>query len=247
MRQIVLLSFLLVYSSSFACICGTTSVINRYNHSDFVADITIVKNYPNEGNINFYKSDIKINQLFKGRTLKSIFVYGRSDGQIGNSCSIFFPVGTNLIAYSNKDDKGIFTIGRCSNVNLDQVTTSQVKYEIAALNHITSNAQKDLDVVQFQENSDLRERLKKFNGLRLDQNYALFQIEFNSDFTVKSVIAINGFGDLIDKDLSSIFKEVIWIDGENPSRKEITQSSKLLFGIYYHPQTEDRKSFLSFY
>ena len=114
MKKIIQIILLLFSGAVFACICDPPKVTEKYIESDFVAKAKIIKNYKNVSSEELYKADILISELFKGESLKSIYVAGRSDGNMGSSCSIFIPENTELIIYARKDKDGKYRIGMCS-------------------------------------------------------------------------------------------------------------------------------------
>lgn len=116
MKHILQIVLLLFSVGIFACDCNRREITEKYIQSEFVANITITKIYPNQKNEKGYKADIKINDLYKGKKLKSIYIYGRSDNRIGSSCDIYIPVNTKLIAYAEKNSDGNFGIGMCSGI-----------------------------------------------------------------------------------------------------------------------------------
>lgn len=114
MKKILQISIFLFSIGVFAYDCDPPKITEKYTQSDFVANVTIIKIYPNQKNEQGYRADIKINELFKGDRLKSVYVYGRSDNGFGTSCDIYIPENTNLIAYASKNKDGNFGIGMCS-------------------------------------------------------------------------------------------------------------------------------------
>lgn len=140
-----LLSIIILYSMSFTsfCDCAIYQLPEKYIESGFVADITILKLYPNQKNKKGHKADIKINKLFKGKRMKSIYVYGLNDEDYedddgfikdSNSCDLYIPVNTRLIAYAKKNKDGNFGIGMCSGLlYLNKVNKENQKAELELL------------------------------------------------------------------------------------------------------------------
>ena len=98
----LLFGFILSYHVN-ACDCKEFLDNEKIEQADFIADILILKNYDSENDHQQYKADIKINKLYKGNSIESIFIHG-VNGNTKNlsTCSIFIPEGTRLIAYSKK-------------------------------------------------------------------------------------------------------------------------------------------------
>ena len=173
-KKILQITFLLFSIQAFACDCDPLNITEKYTQSDFVANVTILKIYPNQENEQGYRADIKINELFKGKPLKSIYVYGRSDNGIGSSCDIHIPANTKLIAYARKNDSGKFGIGMCSGIMyLDysaiyKKKTSKNKKELKRqireleiLKIFKSKNIKFTDKINYREKAKLHQELKK--------------------------------------------------------------------------------------
>lgn len=77
--------------------CGIFSFTEHFESADYVAVGKIIKVYPNVSDEEIYKADIQVFNLIKGPKISSIYVYGRSDGKIGGSCSIYTPEGKDYI------------------------------------------------------------------------------------------------------------------------------------------------------
>ncbi|SCY29283.1 hypothetical protein SAMN05192588_2091 [Nonlabens sp. Hel1_33_55] len=246
MKNYLPLIFLFFSFFSTACSCVVPTITTKYAQSDFVANITIIKKYPNTGSEEFYRADVRIKELFKGEKVKSIYVSGRSDGKIGSSCSIYIPEGTNLIAYSQRNKGGFLKIGMCSGLlYLDKASKSDREIEI--LEEFKAKNISFIDKINYREKSDLRGKLKQFDGIELDKKFGLFQIILNSNLSIKSVEEIHGFANTIDDELIVVLKESKWIDARNRSRINIAQDSKILVGFYYHPKANDKSSFLTYF
>ncbi len=217
-------------------------------HSDFVAKIRIVKNYKSEGKEELYKSDILIEELYKGQPLKFIYVEGRNtdnDLDIGSSCAIFIEEGTELIAYGTKDDKGRMTIGMCSGLlYLTGIYKKNGTQEIEILRTLKKNN------ISYTNNINIRPKggflgLKIFSGIELEKSFAIYEITFSSDMKVKNVREISGFGNKIDRQLLEIIRNREWTPNHNTELSDISENCKVLLGIYYYPKTRGHKSFLS--
>ncbi|MCH2194454.1 hypothetical protein [Kordia sp.] len=259
-KKILQITFLLFSIQAFACDCDPLNITEKYTQSDFVANVTILKIYPNQENEQGYRADIKINELFKGKPLKSIYVYGRSDNGIGSSCDIHIPANTKLIAYARKNDSGKFGIGMCSGIMyLDysaiyKKKTSKNKKELKRqireleiLKIFKSKNIKFTDKINYREKAKLHQELKKFNGIELEKNFGIYEIIFESNLSIRNVIEISGFKNSIDQELIEIIKKTEWTSFDKGVKDTVPENSKLLIGIYYYPKEKGNPSFLSQY
>jgi len=245
MKKILQIFIILISPFAFACDCDEPKITEKYIQSEFVADVTILKIYPNQRNEDGYRADIKINELFKGERLKSIYVYGRSDNGFGTSCDIYIPVNTKLIAYARQNKNGNFGIGMCSGLLYLNEHNERQKREFEILRTFTKNSIKFTDKISYREKSKLHQDLKEFKGIELDKSFGIYEIVFESDLTIKYVTEVSGFGNPIDKTLIDIISNTKWSSYYNGINDKVPNDSKLLLGIYYYPEEKGNPSFLS--
>ena len=242
---------LLSYNLASACECPIITFTERFTRSDFVAEIRITKNFDNEGEEELYKSDIQILNLYKGDSINSIYVAGRSDGEMGSSCSIYIRENTVLFAYANKNRGGKFTIGMCSGLtytkNHRYIYDRGIQRERAMLSILKNKNIVFTDKIRYGPRSTLHSDLGQFDGIKLNKNFALFEITFASDLTIKSVTKISGFRRRLDRNLVEMLDKSKWGSSDNGIRDSIPDNSKLLIGIYYYPKEVENPSFLSLF
>lgn len=246
MKNILFIVFSLISFSAWACSCAPINMTEKYIESDFVAMITITKIYPNEKNANSYRADIKINDLFKGEKLKSIYVYGRSDKSMGTSCDIFIPENTKLVAYARKDSDGNYIVGMCSGLlylNGRDSKRQDIELEILEVfkskNIDYTNKTRYLDITNFRAN------LNQFKGIQFDKKYGIYEITLDKDLKSTRVKEISGFGGDIDDEMIQILSKTKWGLANPKMKDEISNSNKLLVGIYYYDADKNNPSFLS--
>ena len=248
MKKILQITIFLFSIGVFACDCDSPKITEKYTQSDFVANVTIIKIYPNQKNEQGYRADIKINELFKGDRLKSIYVYGRSDNGNGTSCDIYIPENTNLIAYASKNKDGNFGIGMCSGLlYLNKTNQKRKKRELDILKTFKSKNINFTDKISYREKAKLHKELEQFKGIELEKKYGIYEITFASDLSIKNVNAISGFNHSIDQKLIEIIKKTEWTSFDKGIKNKVPENSKLLIGIYYYPNEKGNQSFLSQY
>ncbi len=256
MKQILQTIIFLFSVGIFACSCDDPKITEKYIQSDFVANVTIIKIYPNKKNEQGYKADIKINELYKGEILKSVYVYGRSDNRIGSSCDIFIPANTKLIAYATRNTDGNYGIGMCSGLMYLDYSNSyrkntkgleRQKREIEILKTFKDKKIGFTNKINYQEKAKLHENLRQFKGIVLNKNFGLYEITFASDLSIKNVKEIDGFKNVIDQKLIEVIKKTEWSSFNREVRDKVPENSKLLIGIYYYPEEKGNPSFLSQY
>lgn len=258
MKHLLSIAFVFFSYGVFGCDCNFPNLTEKYISSEFVAAITITNIYLNEKDEHWYKADIEVNELFKGENLESILVYGRSDGGFGSSCDIFIPSGAKLIAFSKKNQNGEVYIDMCSgflyldyNFQLRNPTKKSKKQierqetEIEILQLLRKKNISYTSDIPYQPDIHFSKRLEQFKGVSLDKRYALFEIIFAQDLSVKEIIEISGFDHPIDEELKELFKNTMWTKRRIDEDKTLQNGSRFLIGIYYYKQEKDESSFLS--
>ena len=249
MKKILQIIIFFSITISSACDCVISNFTEKYSHADFVAEIKITKTYPNQGNKELYKSDIQILNLFKGDSLNSIYVVGRSDENMGSSCDIYIPEETQLLAYAYKNEDGKYLIEMCSGLTYTKnhyyINDEKVIKEKEMLSVLKKENKKLINRIRFDNNGYLNEQLNQFRGVELNKEFSLFEIKFSSDLKVKQVKVISGFEKDLDKKLVDILKSIEWRSFNNGVKNKIPENTKMLFEIHYYPGEKGNSSFLS--
>ncbi len=246
MKRIIQITIFLFSLRIFACTCDVPKITEKYTKSEFVAKAKIIKNYRNQISKSHYKADIIITELFKGESLKSIYVAGRSDGGIGNSCSIFIPENTELIIYARKNKDGKYSVGMCFGLlYLNKRNIKRQNRELSILRMFKAKKIAFTDKISYREKGKLHKNLEQFKGIELEKNYGIYEITFSPNLTIKDVIEISGFRNPIDQKLIEIIKKTEWTSFDNGIKGKVPDNSKLLIGIYYYPEEKGHLSFIS--
>ena len=207
--------------------------------------------YLNESAEEVYKSDIDVLDLYKGEKLDQIYINGRSDDNMGSSCSLFIPVNTELFAYAYRDKKGRYRIGMCSGLVYfnygPYINTERIEKEETILEILKGYNVSTPKNIRFDTNGELYDELEQFKGLTLEKEFALFNITFNSKAKVKKIVLLSGFKTRLDRKLARILKKLEWRGFTNSKLGPVPEGTQLLFGIYYFEAQENNPSFLSEY
>ena len=247
MRYFFTIAILLFSLKTYSCSCaGMYSVSEKFSKADFVAKGKIIKNYKNKGEEETYKSDIKIDQIFKGVKVNSLLVYGNNGADTFSSCDIFIKEGTELIFYANKNYEGKLQIGFCSGlVYFKQV--NKFKKELEILDILKMLKDKHFNKINLHPRS-LSIDLKKFNGINLKKRFAIFEISFDKKLNISDVKIVSGFGNKnIDKKVIEVLNQSLWKVHQNNEKNEVFEGYKHIVDIYYYSQQGNNKSFLSLY
>ncbi|WP_218598761.1 hypothetical protein [Polaribacter sp. NJDZ03] len=248
MKKILHITLFLFSIGVFACDCMPPNLTEKYSKSEFVAKVKIVRNYSNENSKELYKADIIVEELFKGKNIKSIIIAGRSDGKIGSSCSMFIPENTELIIYTSKNKNGNYVVGMCSGLlRFNDWNIKKQRKELEILKALKSKDINFTNKISFRPESNIRNELQQFKGIKLEKKYGIYEIKFESDLTIKSVSKLIGFDNPIDLKLIEIIRQTKQSSFDKEIKNKVPENSRLLIGIYYYDREKSNSSFLSQY
>ncbi|CAM1355080.1 hypothetical protein [Tenacibaculum ascidiaceicola] len=251
MRKILFLVLVLLSSYLYSCDCGIETVVNKFAYSAFVAKGKIIKNYKNSRGENVYKADIKIDKLYKGEKVESVFVYGRSDEKMGTSCDIFIPVETELIFYAHKDKSGRLIIGMCSGLlYLNKKPSREKEKEIRELKMLKSLSKlndKDVNKVKLYP-SKIGSLLDDLKGSDSKKKYGIYKLIFSKKLRLKRIKVVDGFTDKnIDEKIKRIFKNVKWELLRDRDSIKLKNNYTYFLDIYHYPKEKNNKSFYTIF
>lgn len=102
--------------NTLACSCSILSTItSEYQTSDFVGVVKIIKNHKNYPDTNeYYKADVEVLNLYKGKTIKSLHVLGNNGGKSYNSCGTFIGEGEIRLVFGKINKETLMTTSLCT-------------------------------------------------------------------------------------------------------------------------------------
>lgn len=154
---------------------------------------------------------------------------------MGSSCSIFIPKNTELIIYAQKNNNGKYTIGMCSGLlYLKKNNLQKQVRELDILQMFKSKGIKFTDKIIYREKGTLSKNLEEFKGIKLDENYGIYEITFDSNLKIKNVTEISEFENPIDTKLIDIIFTTEWNSNDGNLKNSIPDNSKLLIEIYFY-------------
>ena len=116
MKKLILFYFFFASTLIFACKCANQSFGENFAQNDFVAEIEILKTYnvdfKTDDEERFYKADIKILKLYKGKAISSILIRGKIGEIHGPACEVEINGGEKFLVYL--DTKSDFGISSCT-------------------------------------------------------------------------------------------------------------------------------------
>lgn len=193
---------LLASVAVFACKCNIQSFGENFAQNDFVAEIEILKVYnidfSNEEDDRFYKADIKILKLYKGKEVLSIFVKGKVDEVYNSACEIAVKKGNKFLIYL--DTKNDFTLSSCTAKK--DLNDSDIDKERKALEFLIEKKINNTNCFYFSG-----DYFEKFKNLKSQNDFAVYQLKINSKSKIESVSVLQNFGSSEDKNILNIIKK----------------------------------------
>ncbi len=105
MRKVTLICCLFASTLIFACKCANQSFGENFSQNNFVAEIEILKTYnvdfKTDDEERFYKADIKILKLYKGKAVSSLLIRGKIGEIYGPACEVEINAGEKFLVYLN--------------------------------------------------------------------------------------------------------------------------------------------------
>lgn len=192
---------LLISTFSFACSCDYGTFGENFANNDFVAEIEILKTYDVNfkiGNDNrFYKADIKILKLYKGKLISSFILAGRVGKSDIGACEIEVKKGDKFLVYLNSKNKYIMYY--CSPrkyLNNENINVERKALEFLIKKNI-SNSNCFYSVGN---------HFEKFKSLNPKNDFAVYKLKINSKSKIESISVIQDFGMSKDSEIKNIIK-----------------------------------------
>lgn len=208
MKKTAILFGLIISSFVFACKCNNGNFGENFAQNDFIAEIEVLKTYNfdlKRDDERFYKAEIKILKLYKGRAISNILVNGRVEEVYGPACEIRISKGDKFLVYLSKDDD--FLMSSCTAKKF--LNDKNINTEREALTFLMNKNIKKTNVSYLSD-----DHFMKFRDLNPKNNFAVYKIKTDSRSKAVSISAIQNFGTSKDDEIISIIKnELVFFRG----------------------------------
>ena len=192
---------LLFSTSIFACKCDYRSFGENFSNNDFVGEVEILKVYnvdlKTDEDDRFYKADIKILKLYKGKPLESILIRGKVEHIFGPACEIEVKKGEKFLIYLNLNEN--FGMSSCTpkiGLNNPHIDKERRAIELLMSHQITHT-----NSFYFSDNY-----FNKFKNLTPKNDFAVYKLKVNSKSKVESISVIQDFETSQDAEIKKIIK-----------------------------------------
>jgi hypothetical protein len=258
MKKRFLLYLFFVSTYTFACSCAKFGTpFHLYSSSELVADVTFTKVYPDLENKNspYINVDLKFNEIFKGKRIKNIKVYGaifEGEKIYGSftSCSLGAKVGQRMIVFMKKNEEGLFVLHYCDHKIYEENRFSGISFN-ESKNILRLIKTKDLPAnnkysfVNFGFDNDTnKDDFEKVKGLKAKNRFAIFEITLNTDGSFKEVNQIQKF----ESEKDDVIFEIVKNGKINvKSVSNISDGEKFTLIMFSYPKEKNNMSFISQY
>jgi len=254
MKKTLLIILFYFYSNyAFSCVCGSSTLIERFQKSEFVAKVKILKITNIENDFDYQNAEIEVINLYKGEKLQTIKILYA----INSSCSLYVPENSIWLVFADTYN-GKLSFGYCSgskqidrNFNSNEYPNAQENYNQSIQRKLSVlNILKENKITDFNENDLWIIHSKKcesdFKGFEVNDNnnIALYEIKVNSNLKIKKVRALKEFdnADLSKEILKCLSKNII-ID--NKKIKKIPKKTTIYVAYYFYKKGSQYESFIS--
>lgn len=237
---------------TFSCDCVITPLLEKYQRSDFVAKIKILKVKQDDNNKDYHDIDFELINLYKGESINKIKIAS----VINTSCSFLPSENTTWLIFASIDRNGFLSSGACSgNEQIDQAF-DLVMYPNLDIKYKKSIDLKleVLDYLKSKKNSfdnkfkltptNLRPCLDDLKGYEEKNSFAVYQVIVNRDLSIKKIKVLMRFKNTsLSKKLKVCLRENMKISAQN--MKVIPEKAKMTIIYFYYSFDKNNQSFIS--
>ncbi len=202
MKKILILFVLLNSFWVYACKCNQQSFGENFAQNDFIGEIEILKTYNISSKKNdderFYKADIKILKLYKGKSISSIIIRGKIGEIFRPACEIEVKKGDRFLIYLNSKDN--FGMSSCTYTK--NLSHKRIDDERKALYFLIKNKIRNTDSFYFSG-----DYFKKYKKLKPQNDFAVYRLKINSKSKIESMITLQSFGLPHEKEIINDIKK----------------------------------------
>lgn len=246
MKKPILLVFILSLAftlSSYACSCSIfDTVTSQYQKADFVATLKIIRNYKNFPDTNqYYKADVEIIDLYKGKTLKSIYILGNNGGNTYNSCGTYIKEGETRLIFGSFEGNTISTY-LCTSYN-NPNETNYMSSRVGERLQLLKKHSKKSTIRFLNEMTIYPFDFKQIYNPKLINHFSLVKLTINRNGLIKQVKFITNDNDTLKKAYQEYFNQPNWPDRlKKISNKNNSENITVVFEIKPYTSLKEKGS-----
>jgi hypothetical protein len=232
---------------SLACTCFNQTLNEDYNDADFIAKVKVLKKYNNEPNSEFYKVDIEIENLYKGNSVESIYIYGLKENGQDSACHVVVDENERLVVYGKMNTKGLYSINMCPRIlRLDNSSPLTQKRHEIQMDILTILKGKNYgNFINSNHSEETLMFFREVGEIKLKENFAIYELTFDNELDVKCVKNIKKFKHPINKKIKKFLKEKKWYLKRNVDESLLKKKNKYFIVVYHNKKDDDGSGYLS--
>ena len=253
MKKAILISFLLIANYSFSCECSIVKLIDRFQKSEFIAKVKIIKVSEYNAENYYQNAEIEIIDLFKGSKINNIKI----SNNLRSSCGLYVPENSVWLIFAQIDNNGNLSFGYCSGSKQIDKNMVSKEYPNAEKNRKNSIERK-LSVLKFLSSQNTKNTNEynliltyskacenDFKGYEVQKTkFAVYEITIEKDLTISTIEPLQEFDNKqLSEEILKCMKENLKVDNRKIS--EIDNPTKVGMIYYYYEAGKEYKSFIS--
>ena len=251
MKVCTLIALFFISNAGFACVCISNTLLNDFQHSDFVAKVKVLKVSEATADGEYQDATIEVLELYKGNKITTIKI----NAKLNTSCNLIVPENSIWLVFANTNQAGFLAFGRCSgSMYLDRKINSndypnfeanwinEINQKISVLQFFAAKHINQPNEFDLRLNRQLRGLFEGYEG-EVRSN-AVFQLTVEKNLSISKIKALKEFDNQqLSKELLKYLKGSIKISSKNNSG--INKRTQLIVVYYFYPAEKEYRSFIS--
>jgi hypothetical protein len=233
----------------FACVCSPRSLTDTYQTAHLVAKIKILKLTQDSTHKEYHTAAIEMINLYKGEPVTKI----RISSALNSSCAFLPSINSTWIIFASIW-QGELSFGMCSGSLQLNRTFDAVLYPNATKNYLRSVNLKQ-KVIEYLSGKNiqnpnpaslygLNEGLKTIKGYKNLNEFAVFQVDVNSDMSVAKIKILTRFKNtkLTKAVFNSMKSDLKFVKSDH---RKVIGPNRIIIFCYFHESQDDEHGFVS--
>ena len=251
MKVCTLIALFFISNAGFACVCISNTLLNDFQHSDFVAKVKVLKVSEATADGEYQDAIIEVLELYKGNKISTIKI----NASLNTSCNLIVPENSTWLVFANTNQAGFLAFGLCSGSmyldrkinsndypNLEAKWINEINQKISVLQFFAAKHINQPNEFDLRLNRQLRGLFEGYEG-EVRSN-AVFQLTVEKNLSISKIKVLKEFDNQqLSKELLKYLKGNIKISSKNNSG--INKRTQLIVVYYFYPAEKEYRSFIS--
>ena len=251
MKVCTLNALFFISNAGFACVCISNTLLNDFQHSDFVAKVKVLKVSEATADGEYQDATIEVLELYKGNKITTIKI----NAKLNTSCNLIVPENSIWLVFANTNQAGFLAFGLCSGSmylgrkinsndypNFEANWINEINQKISVLQFFAAKHINQPNEFDLRLNRQLRGLFEGYEG-EVRSN-AVFQLTVEKNLSISKIKALKEFDNQqLSKELLKYLKGSIKISSKNNSG--INKRTQLIVVYYFYPAEKEHRSFIS--